>query len=603
MKRIIGLVLIFVNIISMLAAASDEKKNENKYIDLGEVIITATKSEKSQKDIASSVSVVKQNDIKSTDSKSCTEVLNKLPGVFVHKTGDFGRADVAIRGLGDKGTRLAVLVDGKPMKMGLFGCSVTHELPLNNVEKIEVVRGASSVLYGSDAMGGVVNIITKKPKGKFETSIDLSYGSFRTQDYQIQHGGNLDNFYYYASGDYRISDGHVSHSSYDGKDYSAMLGYKVSGNLDISARGKYFKAHKDEPLRVDDPAGTIPNVWNNYERGAGDLTADFSFEGWKGYLKTYTILGEHIFSDGWYSRDYSYGSNLNSVGKLFSDNELTMGLDYRLQTGERFSAPSGNWKKHEYAVYMIDQHTFFNSLMVSAGARYHIDQYAGEIIVPQFSSVYHFSSDTSVRGVLSRGFRAPQLTELYLFPPSNSSLTYELNWNYEIGINQKVMNGLGIDLSGFVMKGDNLIEVVKGKYRNAGSFEFKGLETILNFPAFDNFGANLSYSYLFTGEKTTGRPQSKFDLGINYNLNGLNLYLNSQCVLGYYASDNYADRIDNYFVTNIKADYEFAPGINAFAAINNIFNREYGIYADLPSNSGVYEMPKFNVNAGVGMKF
>jgi len=103
-------------------------------------------------------------DILSIRPLNALGALTHLPGIFSHRTGDFGRRDVEIRGIGQRGVRLAVLVDGRPEKMGIFNCSVTHSFPLDNVERIEVVRGPSSVLFGPDAMGGVVNIITRRPQ-------------------------------------------------------------------------------------------------------------------------------------------------------------------------------------------------------------------------------------------------------------------------------------------------------------------------------------------------------------------------------------------------------------------------------------------------------
>ena len=127
---------------------------------------------KTVKEIAASVTVIKTADIEAIPASNALNLLSFSPGIFVTKTGDFGRADVHIRGLGERGRKIAVLTDGRPEKMSLFGCLVTHTFPLDNVERIEVVRGPASVLYGSEALGGVVNIMTHMPSKGFE--IDLS---------------------------------------------------------------------------------------------------------------------------------------------------------------------------------------------------------------------------------------------------------------------------------------------------------------------------------------------------------------------------------------------------------------------------------------------
>ena len=180
----------FLSLSSMCIA----EENREAVFDLGQILITPTKTEKAIGDLSLSASVVTKQEIEASTANSATDILNILPGVFVHKTGSFGRADVVIRGQGSRGRRVMVLVDGKPEKMGLFGCTITHSLPLDNVERIEVVRGPASVLYGSDALGGVINIITKKPTEKSKGDATLSYGSFDSQVYRLRQGQDLGQF-------------------------------------------------------------------------------------------------------------------------------------------------------------------------------------------------------------------------------------------------------------------------------------------------------------------------------------------------------------------------------------------------------------------------
>ncbi len=125
---------------------------------------TGTGEEKPVTDASQSVSVVTQDDIAVSDVHSATDILGTLPGVFVEKTGQLGRADVSIRGEGSAGTDISVMIDGRPEKSSIFGCSVTQTFPLNNVDSIEVIRGPASLMYGSDALGGVVNILTRKAR-------------------------------------------------------------------------------------------------------------------------------------------------------------------------------------------------------------------------------------------------------------------------------------------------------------------------------------------------------------------------------------------------------------------------------------------------------
>jgi len=253
-------------------------------IDLGVIVVTPTRSERTIKDLSASVSVITREEIESSNANTCTDILNTLPGLFVNKTGAFGRADVDIRGIGDKGRSIMVLIDGRPVKMGLYGCTVTHTLPLDNVERIEVVRGPASVLYGSDALGGVINIITRKAKKGVETDVSSSYGTYNTQVYKILHGANFSKYDYYITGDLRMSDGHVENSAYDARNFTGRFGYEITDNSTLSLTAKYFDGLREEPS--PSPAGT----WNDYKRGAVDITFDKKLDKWKYTIKGYRNL-------------------------------------------------------------------------------------------------------------------------------------------------------------------------------------------------------------------------------------------------------------------------------------------------------------------------
>jgi outer membrane cobalamin receptor len=152
-----------------------------RYISEG-VVVTASRYIDNVSDISSSVFVITEEDMKFVNSYVAPDLLSDVPGVEVMKTGNFGRADVVIRGIGNNGRKLAFLIDGRPEKMSIYDCAVTHTFPLHNVKRIEVVKGPLSSLYGSGAMGGVVNILTKKSGGGNELDFGADYGSFNTHN-------------------------------------------------------------------------------------------------------------------------------------------------------------------------------------------------------------------------------------------------------------------------------------------------------------------------------------------------------------------------------------------------------------------------------------
>jgi len=576
-----------------------------------EIVVTATRTEKAVKDISATVSVITREDIETSNATSCPDILSTLPGLFVQKTGSFGRADVDIRGIGDGARRIMVLVDGRPVKMGLFGCTITHSLPLDNVERIEVVRGPLSVLYGSDALGGVINIITRQGKRGFETDLTTSYGTYNTQQYRFRHGGNLGKFNYYLTVDKRESNGHLPNSMYDGKDFTTHIGYAFTDNLEATLTTKYFEGYKEEPLRATDPDTLVPETWNNYERGAVDLTLNGKWKSWNGFGKVYHNFGEHNFSDGWHSRDFTNGAVFNASGRFFTGNELTFGTEFRQQGGERLSIPDGKWEKIEYAFFFHDEQNLYERLTVAFGGRYNKDEIAGGEFCPQAGAVLNLRKGTIFRGSVNKGFRSPQLNELYLFPPSDSTLKPERVWNYEAGVNQELVKGINIDLVGYIIRGENLIQIEenpqpppKYKFQNTGRFEFKGAEAGIRAQITQDLEGRVYYTYLDPGEKTKGRPGNKFDLYLKYAKNKIALSLNGQYVTDYYTDDNKKEPIDDYLIANTKISYAILDGLRAFLAVDNILNRKYEIYADIPGGgAGLYTMPKRTFTLGLNYKF
>lgn len=543
---------------------------------------------------AEATSVVTREDIDASNAKQATDILGALPGIFIRKTGDFGRADVDIRGIGDGGRQLGIFVDGRPDKMGLFGCSVTHTLPLNNVERIEVIRGPESVLYGSEAFGGVVNIITRKASRAFEGSLLASYGTDSTQEYRLQNGGKRGKFDYYVTADKRLSGGHLPNSRYDAMDYSAQFGYVLTQDSEISLTAKYFSGTKHEPA----PA-TV--AWNDYDRGAMDLTYKLNAGGFRNSLKVYRSFGEHDFSDGFHSKDHTDGAMFNSKRRLSENNELTFGLDTRYQYADVVNTSPAfmikDYHKYEYGLYASDEQTLFGRLTVNGGLRYNRDQLAGEIWVPRAGAVYKAREGTVLRGVWSKGFRAPQLNDLYLWA-GNKDLKPEKVTNTEFGVRQKLSEDVAFDAAWFVMKGRDLIQARAGKKYNIGEFEFKGAETMLTARLSDSFNGQLNYTWFDPGAKTAGRPGDKAGASVKYAAGRASAALSGNYVGRYYSGDSETGRLKDYFLLDFKADYKISAGLSVFAAADNITNKNYQIYYD-----AAYTMPGRTLTGGLNYSF
>ena len=568
---------------------------------LPELVVTATREERELRDLSATVSVVKKADIEASTANSCTDVLSSLPGVFVHKTGAFGRADVELRGIGSYARRVGVFVDGRPVKMGLFGCAVTHSLPVDNVERIEVVRGPLSVLYGSDALGGVVNIITRRPTRERELDYTLSYGSFQSYQHRIRGGAQLGRFGFYATADRRSSSGHLFNSAYDGEDYTARFGVAIWREIEATVRAKYFRGFKEEP----EPAP--PETWNDYERSAVDVTVDGKWGRIGSTVMLYRDYGHHLLSDGWHSKDFTNGLTTTLNGAAWKGNRVSGGVEYRMQGGEVLSEVDARWEKRECGVYVHDEQSLWDVFTLVGGLRYNWDEASGDIICPQLGVVWRVAEQVTLRSSLNKGFRTPQISELYIFPSSNEGLQPEVVYNYEIGLNYTMNSQFSVDGTAYRITGENLIQLESNpspppgmRFENTGEFEFQGAELSVKGRLGERLRAEMSYTYLDTGRYTKGRPGDKIDFKCAYEGGDYSLVVNGQYIADYFADNEREERIADFFVLSGMLTYQILSGIQVFCGLENVLDRNYEIYVDIPgAGEGRYLMPPRTVTVGL----
>ena len=596
---LISLLLIFTNIYAEEISLSLEKINE-------------------QQDTITTTQEITEDDIEKVNPVQALEVLKNVPGVVVQTTGNTGRTDPSIRGFGDNCRRIVVLIDGKPEFMSLFGCGVSHSMLAGNVERVEITKGPDSVLYGSGALGGVINIITKTPTKPLEGKIDVSFGSFNTQNAKAYIGGLQDNIIYEVAANKITSDGHLENSQYNATDLYEKLGYIFKDDSVLVFEAKQFQGLKHEPETRNGKGGKSykNNYWEDYHRNSYQLNYDKLFS--RGHLsvKAYRNDGDHKFSNNWHSKDSLTGAMANYDWEIGNDNLLKLGADYKQQEGELLSQSAGgkmnigNWKLYEYAFYALDKHNFTDKLTAVAGARYNNNEISGEQFVPRAGVEYKFTEELLIKGLYSRGFRNPYLNELYLVPAKNENLEAETVDSYEIGADFN-KDDFNFNVTGFVMKGDNLIQTVPNKvtpppatFQNVGEYEFKGVELYLSY-IFNKFiDAQAGYTYFDAGEHTQGRPQDKLDLNVNFKVSKWMLALNSMYVGNYYGGDKKQQRLDDFAVVSAKLSYEVNDNIKLFVAGENLTNQEYEIFLDREADSyPITKMPGAAVYFGTEIKF
>jgi outer membrane cobalamin receptor len=582
------------------AAAGAEPGDSLGVYSVDEIGVRSTRIGLPLGNVAPGADVTAGEQLSSSDANSATDAIGYLPGVFIEKTGDFGMADIAIRGLGDSGRRVMILMDGHPVKSGLTGGTLTAGLPLDGIDQIELLRTPGSVIYGSDALGGVVNLVTTPPSRGFALKANATYGSYSTWKVNALNSARVGGIGYVISLDRRQSDGHLPNSAYSGNSFLAKVAGS-SGRTDITLLARYYDGYKEEPATEYDPDGTVPDAWSDYYKGGIDFEVSSRSGGGKSTLKIYDELGGYEFSDGWHSAD-EYRGLMAYQTRLFGESTLLNGgVDFRQQLGEVLSPEVGEWSKYEYGFYCLAQFFIRSAAVATAGFRINVDEVSGTTPAPHAGLVYDLTEDTTLRGSISGGFRSPQIDELYVFEASNSDLSPETIWTFELGLTQRFKNRARVTASVYRIDGRDFIDLVERRghgnkpvpvYENVGEIDFRGIEAALTLTPHPSLESRISYGYLDPGRLTAGRPGDKVDAMGLVRISRFTLRADLQYVSDYYAADDYQERIDDYLVVDARIARSLGRDFEIFFSVENISDEEYDIFTIVPGGkSGLYRMP------------
>jgi vitamin B12 transporter len=569
-----------------------------KYI-LEGVVVTASRYEEDISDISSSVSVITEKDIKFLNSYIAPDLLSDIPGIEIMKTGNFGRADVIIRGIGNNGRRLGFLVDGRPEKMAIYGCAVTHTFPLHNVKKIEVVKGPLSSLYGSGAMGGVVNILTRQPSGDDKLNFECDYGSFRTYNLTGSFEESFSKLDFLGTVQKNSSDGYQKNSASNTDAYQGNVVYNINEDWKIENYAKYVEAYKQDPATVGDTS--TPDGYQNYERGAFDVSVYGYMDKIDFQTKVYRTYGYHEFSDGWESKDRTDGINPSVKLSFLKGNETQGGFEFYKQYGHWIST-DGKWDRTVYEGFIhSEQKTPFVNL--SGGVRYTYVRNSEGVLSYDGGIVLKYN-DTRIRGRVGKGFRLPSFNDLYLFPSSNPSLATEELWDYEIGLRQRLSNIVDLDISVYRMNTNNFIRFsgLSHQFENIDTLIERGLETSIGIYPVDWLKLKLFYSYIDRAERTQGVPGQKFSGSITLERDIVEARLSGRYLTDYYAADNHTGEIPSYYVFDFRFNVKPENYVSVSFGIDNILDEYYERYVEVPNATGLYSMPGRTFKIGIALE-
>jgi iron complex outermembrane receptor protein len=508
---------------------------------------------------------------------------------------------ISIRGVGgNPNTDVLTLIDGRPQYMGMMGHPVADSYLSAHIERVEIIRGPASLLYGSNAMGGVVNFITRSvARPGISGSATLSYGSYDSQHLGANIGYQVNQWSTIASFTHERTDGFRPWSEFNANSGYLKSSYHINDQYTITIDGSLTKFKTYDPGTITTPK---INNWMDIQRGYVGASIDNDFGISKGSFRFAYNFGHHELYTTWVSDDFAAVASLYQTLSLFPDNTLTVGIDMNKFGGKGhdnskdYGAPS----VYEYAFYAFMQHTLFQKLILNGGLRYDNNELFGGVVIPQIGAAYKLTDETTVRTTVGKGFRSPTIRELYLFPAPTPTLQPENMWNYEVGVSQTLSGRISLDLTGFVSEGKNII-ITQGvwpnmKLTNSGSFIHQGVEFTGSAFVSTDLHVQTSYSYINPGKETRSVPKHKIFIGGDYTYRIMTFSLSIQHIEGMYGSDNSQNLLDDYTNIGAKVSVRAFTQCSINLSVDNLLDKTYQTILGYP-------MPGRTVTVGMSIQF
>ena len=596
---------------------------------LQEVVVTGSRGATDVRHLPMTVTIVDRATLTAEHQSSVLPtVMREVPGLFITSRSMMGygvstgaAGGINLRGITGGAGQLLVLIDGHPQYQGIYGHPIADSYQTLMAERVEVLRGPASVLYGSNAMGGVMNIVTRQAKQNgVNTNIQLGAGSYGTIQTEASNQVRSGKFSSTVSAQYNRTDNHRPRMGFEQYGGYLKLGYDFNEhwNAYVDANITHFNASypgtEDKPMYDADQWIT---------RGVVSAALENHYGNTSGALSVYSNFGRHKINDGtadpaaptqryFRSKDALTGVSLYQSIQLFEGNRVTAGIDYMhiygnayytsKATGEILDTPnkqSGKSYRNEIAGYIDFRQDLLSWLTIDAGIRLDHHSITGSEWVPQAGIVIRPVETGEIKAMASKGFRNPTMREMFLYPPSNTDLEPERLWNYELSWKHRLSSfTYGANL--FYIKGDNMIQTqqVDGKPRNVntGEIENWGFELGAAYHVDSHWSLKANGAYLHMKNKVVAAPELTAYAGANYRCGKWLATLGLQYINNLYTAVGADEKKESFALLDASVTYAATRNLSLWARGENLLAQKYEI------NLG-YPMPRATFMGGVSINF
>ena len=593
-------------------------------VSLQEIVVTGTRNAVDIRHLPMTVTVIDHSVLaEQHQTNVLPTVMQQVPGLMLTSRSMMGygvstgaAGGINLRGISGGAGQLLVLIDGHPQYQGIYGHPISDSYQTLMADRVEVLRGPASVLYGSNAMGGVLNIVTRAMhENGVKTDIDLGAGSYGTVQAEATNRVRSGKFNSTVSAQYNRTDNHRPRMGFEQYGGYMKLGYDFSSHWNAYVDANITHFNSSYPGAVSSP---IYGADQWITRGMVSAALENHFNRTSGAVSVYSNFGRHKIDDGsadpsaptqrfFRSKDALTGVSWYQSAQLFEGNRVTVGLDYQhiyghayytsKSTGEVLDTPnkqSGRSHRNEVAGYVDFRQDILSWLTVDAGVRVDHHSITGTEWVPQAGVVVRPMSTGELKAMASKGFRNPTMREMYLYPPSNEELEPERIWNYELSWRHR-MGDFTYGANLFYLKGDNMIQTVERKNVNTGEIENYGLELEASWRVNPHLSITSNHSFLHMENKVVAAPEYKGFLGANYQWKRWNAVAGLQYISNLYTAVGQNEQTENFCLLNASVSYALSSHLSLWVRGENLLAQKYEI------NLG-YPMPRATFMGGVNVR-
>jgi len=596
------LVCTFLIVYALLSA-----QEADAVITLEETVVTASRIEEPLKYSPDSVTIVTGEEIQEKGKQTVIDVLKDIPGLSIAQYGAPGGAS-SIYTRGTNNAHTLIMIDsvrvGDPMSMD--GKMSIADLSTDNIERIEIVRGAQSVLYGSDAIGGVINIITKKGKGKPKFYLSVEGGSFETFRESASVSGSTDTIDYAASVS-RLDVKYVSRAEEElgntERDYyhDTNVSARIDGRIGETAGIDFSVRHSEAKMDLDDapwPSYTPVDADKVQDTDITSISTKFDqdiSDWWQHVIKLGITETEREYTkDGAFEELYNGTIQVASWQHNFFIGDIdtvTAGFDYQEEKGDSKSI-YGNMAEESVntkACFIQNKLTPFKGFSFTLDIRHDDHQtFGGRDSYKGAIAYLYEKTGTKVRGSYGTGFHAPSLYQLYS-SYGDSTLRPEDSKGYDMGIEQELFDKkILLSVTYFHTEIDDLIDFNMStyKYYNVGKVETGGWETALSLKPLEWLTFDAHYTYTAAKNETEGdadkgkfmiyRPKHTGGASLNIKpLEKLNVNLNAQYTGKRYDNAANSVKMPAYTLFNLATSYDVTDWLQFFGRVENLTDQQY----------------------------